>query len=72
MSELIKTVAATLSVEMYVECPNEECDNYIDLLDENQTDGVAHNDDGYLLRQMFPRSGNCQLRYYTTREKIDG
>lgn len=53
MSEL-KTVTASLSVEMWLSCPNEECDNYIDLLDERDTDGCCHNDDGQLLRQMFP------------------
>jgi len=57
MTELI-TVPATLSIQMYVDCPNEDCGNYIDLLDEKDTDGVAHNDDGYLLRQMFPRNGD--------------
>lgn len=57
MSEL-QTVAATLSIEMYVDCPNDECGNYINLLNEDDTDGTAHDDDGYLLRQMFPRNGS--------------
>jgi len=33
MSEL-KTVSATLSIEMWVDCPNDDCCNYINLLDE--------------------------------------
>ena len=57
MSEL-KTVAATLSVEMRVTCPNDECENYINLLDESDTDGNAHDDDSFLLRQMFPSNGD--------------
>lgn len=54
----IKTVAATLSVEMWVTCPNDECENYINLLDEKDTDGYAHDDDSFLLRQMFPGRGD--------------
>jgi len=57
MSE-IQTVAATLSIGMYVFCPNDECGNYIDLLNSSDTDEHDHNDDGYLLRQMFPRNGD--------------
>lgn len=57
MSET-KTVSASLSISMYVNCPNEECDNFIDLLDENDTDGYYHNDDGDLLKQMFPKHGD--------------
>ena len=53
-----KTISATLSIQMYVECPNDECANYIDLLDESDTNGDVHNDDGALLRQMFPKHGN--------------
>jgi hypothetical protein len=50
----VKTVTARLDIEMFVNCPNEECDYLIDLLRESDTDGVNHDDDGYLLRQMFP------------------
>ena len=54
----METVAATLSIEMHVECPNKECGNYIDILNQSETGGVDHNDDGFLLRQMFPRHGS--------------
>ncbi len=54
----METVAATLNIEMNVECPNEECGAYIDLLNEKETDGYDHNDDGHLLRQMFPSNGS--------------
>ena len=54
----IETVSATLTVEMWVDCPNEECENYINLLDEGDTDGYYHNDCGDLLRQMFPKNGD--------------
>jgi len=54
----IETVEAALSVEMYVTCPNDECGNYINLLNEADTDGTQHNDDANLLRQMFPNNGS--------------
>ena len=54
----METVSATLSVEMYVTCPNAECEEFINLLNQNDTDGHDHNDDGYLLRQMFPSNGD--------------
>jgi len=50
----IETVAARLSIEMYVDCPNSECGYLIDLLDEKDTDGYYHDDCGDLLKQMFP------------------
>lgn len=46
-------ISATLSIEMNVECPNEECCNYINLLDSSDTNEYEHNDCGELLRQMF-------------------
>ena len=52
------TVEASLSIDMYVTCPNEDCENYINLLDDRDTDGTDHNDDGALLRQMFPTHGS--------------
>ena len=54
----METVAATLTVEMWVNCPNDECENYINLLDEKDTDGHGHDDDSALLRQMFPANGD--------------
>ena len=53
-----ETVTALLDIEMFVTCPNEECKNYINLLREDDTDGTNHDDDGYLLRQMFPKIGS--------------
>ena len=50
----IKTVEARLDIEMFVDCPNADCEDLIDLLREEDTDGHDHNDDGYLLKQMFP------------------
>lgn len=46
------TVSARLDIQVYVDCPN--CDNLIDLLDEADTDGVAHNEEGYVLSQACP------------------
>jgi hypothetical protein len=54
----IETVSATLSIGMWVDCPNDECGNYIDLLDERDTDHHDHNDCGDLLQQMFPKHGD--------------
>lgn len=54
----IKTVSATLDIEMFVTCPNEECGYFIDLLKEKDTDGTMHDNDSYLLKQMFPSNGD--------------
>lgn len=53
-----RIVAARLDIEMFVDCPNPECENLIDLLNEEDTDFTYHNDDGALLRQMFPKHGD--------------
>ena len=53
----METVSATLSVDIYADCPNEECGNYINLLREKDTDGVEHDEDSRLLRQVFPSNG---------------
>jgi len=58
MSNELKEVSATLDIEMFVTCPNEDCEFLIDLLREEDTNGDMHNDDGYLLRQMFPTHGD--------------
>ena len=55
MSE-IETVAASLTIEMNVTCPNPDCGDYIDLLRSEYTNGVDHNEDGDLLRQMLPEN----------------
>ncbi|HED05258.1 MAG TPA: hypothetical protein ENI61_01080 [Ignavibacteria bacterium] len=51
----IKTVAAHLDIEIFVNCP--ECGYLIDLLREDDTDGTMHDDDNFLLGQMFPDEG---------------
>ena len=53
---MAKTINATLSIQIWVDCPN--CGWLIDLLEENDTDGTAHNDEGALLRQIFPDKGS--------------
>lgn len=57
MKEL-ETVSAVLDIEMFVACPNKGCDFYIDLLKEKDTNGVDHDEDSYLLKQMFPSRGS--------------
>jgi hypothetical protein len=47
----MKTVVAILRIEVLVDCPH--CDTLIDLLDENDTDGVMHDDDSGVLSQVF-------------------
>lgn len=53
-----ETVAASLDIEMFVTCPNDECGYYIDLLKERDTNNYDHNEEGNLLRQMFPATGS--------------
>jgi len=48
-----KTVIARLDIEIFVECPNEDCENLINLLDEGDTDGTLHDEDSALIRQVF-------------------
>ena len=55
MSEL-KTVGARLDVEIFAHCP--ECDYMIDLLNEEETNGECLDDDGMLLRQVWPTNGS--------------
>jgi hypothetical protein len=54
----MKTVEARLDIAMYVDCPNDECGNYINLLNERDTNDHDHNDCGELLKQMFPTHGS--------------
>ena len=54
MSEEIKEARASLTIEMWVDCPNEECTAYINLSDERDTDGMCLDDDNQLLRQAVP------------------
>lgn len=51
-------VSAALSIEMYVDCPNDDCGSFLDLLDERDTDGTDHNEEGQLMRQIFPPDGS--------------
>jgi len=50
----IQTVSATLDVEIFVDCPNDECGELIDILKEKETNGFNHDDDAFLLRQVWP------------------
>jgi hypothetical protein len=52
-----KTIKAALNVEIIVICPNDACRNYINILDNRNTDNVEHDDD-YLLKQIFPSDGS--------------
>lgn len=51
-----QTVESSLSIEINVNCP--ECDCLIDILNENETDGTHHDDDGFLIRQVFSHTGS--------------
>ena len=48
----MKIAAARLDIQVYVTCPH--CEYLIDLLDEHDTNGVAHNDCGDVLREACP------------------
>lgn len=53
-----KQATASLNIEINVECPNEDCGIKINLFNESDTNEYDHNDDGELLRQMFPSHGS--------------
>lgn len=53
MAEELPVVSATLNIEMFATCPNDECGFYIDLLSDRDTDDKDHNEEGFLLNQMF-------------------
>lgn len=48
----MKTTTARLAIEVWVHCPH--CDFYIDLMDETDTDGYNHNEEGLVLSQAYP------------------
>jgi len=48
----MKTVTATLVIEVLVDCP--VCDRLIDILREADTDGYDHNDEGHVIEQACP------------------
>lgn len=50
-------VEATLSIEINVTCPNDECAAYINLLRESETDSTYHDDDNALLGQVLGNAG---------------
>ena len=48
----LEAVEANLMIRIEVYCPN--CEAELNLLDEDDTNGVAHNDEGNLMQQAFP------------------
>ena len=48
----MKTVSARLDIEIWVDCP--ECDTLINILDERDTSGHNHNEEGHILSQATP------------------
>jgi len=50
----MKTVKAQLDIEVVVDCPIPECDHLIDLMDENDTSGHNHNEEGSVITQACP------------------
>ena len=55
----MKEARASLTIEMWVHCPNDECTAYINLDDERDTDGIRLNDDHQLLEQALPDGHWC-------------
>lgn len=51
----MKTVSSRLDIQVFVDCPH--CESMIDLLDKEDTNGVAHNDCGEILNQACPDKG---------------
>lgn len=56
MSKGIEVVSARLDIEIFANCPS--CDYMIDLLNEKETNDEYLNDDGALLRQVWPKNGS--------------
>ena len=52
----MKTVTATLVIEVLAHCPG--CNYMIDLRNEDETNGDCLDDEGNILRQACPTSGN--------------
>lgn len=48
----MKTVGASLSIEVNVECPH--CEELIDLMKESETNGYDHNEEGQVIIQACP------------------
>jgi uncharacterized C2H2 Zn-finger protein len=48
----MEEVEARLDVEVFVDCP--KCGYLIDLMNEDDTSGVCHNDEGQVMRQACP------------------
>lgn len=57
----MKTARATLDINVWVECPT--CEAEIDLLDEDDTAGVAHNDEGHVIKQACPSDGHWSTEH---------
>lgn len=51
----METVRATMEIQVIVNCPS--CGEFINLLDEEDTAGTDHNDDGEILKQSCPTTG---------------
>ena len=52
MSKENKTVGALLEIEVWARCPH--CNFYIDLMDEADTNGHNHNEEGHVIGQACP------------------
>lgn len=50
----MKIVKAILDIRVFVDCPG--CNDVIDLMDEGDTSGCNHNDDGHILDQACPNN----------------
>jgi hypothetical protein len=48
----METVSATLSIEVHVNCPH--CEEWIDLMSEDDTNGYNHNEEGNVITQACP------------------
>ena len=71
MSDKLPEVRATLHIQVTVNCPH--CDSYINLLDEDDTDGFYHNEEGHILSQTCPNDshwsdGNLEVNEVTCSE----
>lgn len=50
-----KKVIGSLAIDVWVDCPNDECGNYINLMDVSDTNGRDCNEEGHVISQACPQ-----------------
>lgn len=61
-------VKATLAISIHVDCP--ECGEFLNILDDSDTCNVDHNEESFILEQVFP-DNECWVTAHDTVEVDD-